>query len=265
MRSFSLAVAGAVCMSVLSGCSKKLKTVSAESQQSKMYSELKSTDKEITTTNLTSLVPISNYPLLQEVCKDTYKRSPSYSFDGTKMRFKMQRFSYKVPVPNMPESSIYSHTYAVCFDFYALNKTSTPSYQEAVFVHYLASKDTKLDTLLDTIHATPGSGSGLLLDAGFHTGDTSPVPNGWTDIARKTYPDDSTEVQYLKMEALHMGVINTFSGSKYDDLLAYEFVHGNVTLNDNGELGFMNIQTAVINDIVRAVPVVAPAAPNVSV
>ena len=228
----------------MSGCSKKLKSVLPDELEATLEKKISNGGaRDISSSALEQPVKLADYPLLREVCSAKFD-SASYQFEGDKLRFKLNRYAYKMPVEGYKNSQVYRHEYAVCFDFWPTN--STVPVQEAVYVQYLAAKSSDYLLLVPAILSTQGGYQGLLADSGFHNGVTV-ADNAWSKIERKTY-EEADRVYFLKMEVLNMKVLNSYNAEKYDDVLAFEFVHANVT-SATGTLQFANVRTAIQQEV----------------
>lgn len=225
------------------GCSPTKDPVTAAAVLKSMKKDINSTSEDAVSANVTSLL-LSSYPILEEVCSNVFK-TPNYSFDGDKLRFKLTKLAYKLPVEDMANSQLYRHQYGICFDFYP--STSYEVVQEALYVSYLGTIASDVDKMNVTVNSIPGGYAALLSDAGFHTG-LEFTENGWTSVEKKAYSDETNAVQYLKMNPLDMKVLNKYGGEKFSKLMAFEFVHGFVS-NVSGSIQFHNITESLYSHV----------------
>jgi len=246
MRSFATYAAAVSIAAFVSGCSPALKVVTMEGLQGSLNKTItKEGTRSTTTTDISASVTVDDFPLLKEVCGSSYNKSATYDFDGSMMRFKLNHYSYKVPLEGYPDSGLYVHNYAVCSSFYAL-PNGTNATQEAVTVRYIGASRSNYEAVLAKIDTISGGAPGLLLDAGFHTG-AAVENNSWPSVERKTF--DPENLLYLKMEEMNMKVINQYDGDEFGDILAFEYVHANVTRNAGGEFSFAPDYTAIIQEV----------------
>jgi hypothetical protein len=249
MRGFVTYSAAVAVAAIITGCSPALKTVTMTDLQKSLNETITQDGKRpVATRNIT--VTMDDYPLLKEVCDAKYAKASEYEFDGTMLRFKLNHYSYKVPLEKYPDSGIYVHNYAVCSSFFPLENGSKET-QEVVTVRYIATSRSNYKDILTKIATIEGGYQGLMLNAGFHTGATVPT-NGWASLNTTTF--DKENLLYLKMEALNMKVINKYDGEKFDDILALEYVHANVTRSAEGALSFSPLRAAIIQDVFSVVP-----------
>ena len=232
--------------STLWGCNSG-KAVPASAVLASLTKDVNKTSTAAVQTPVSSPVVLADYPLLQEVCTNTFKTA-NYKFDGEKMRFKVNNFAYKAPVEGHPNSLLYRHQYAVCFDFYPVS--SSEQVQEALYVTYLGTIASDPKLMTEMVASVAGGYQALLSESGFHTG-LSFSQNGWPSLLNKTYSDETSAVQYLKMNPLDMKVLNKYGGQKYDKLMAFEFVHGFVS-NVTGVIQFHNITESVYEEVFSA-------------
>ena len=228
--------------STLWGCGSGDKSSSTSDILTSMQKDIQKSGTP-TTSDVSAPVSLENYSLLQEVCSNAFKTA-NYKFSGDKMRFKLKKAAYNLPYEGKPDAKLYRHQYGICFDFYP---AASGEIQEALYVSYLGTISADVEGMKTAVSSVSGGYEALLADASFHTNLTS-TDNGWPNVSLKVYSDETSAVQYLKMNPLDMKVMNKYGGQKYDNLMAFEFVHAFVT-NVDGVIQFHNVTEATYSHV----------------
>ena len=240
IRTLISATGAVACAFVVTGCNTVHKEVDVNGLLRSLRKELSAQSDNVQKLNMTTSMSIESFPLVKEVCENTFAK-PNYSFDGSKMRIKVNKHGYKLPNGENGGAMLYRHQYAVCFDFYPVAEAA---YQEAVFVQYMGTIKAGFGEVFKTIQTITGGHMGLLQDAQFHL-NTTVANSTWGAIAGKNYTEETNRVQYLKVSPLEMKTVNKYDAEKYKDLMAFELLHVNVT-RVNGELQIATVAQAVV-------------------
>lgn len=237
---FNTTVAVAVSI-VFSGCNSGYPAVDAQGMYESLEKGLGKSSTNVVKTDITESFKLEDFPLLQEVCVNKFTKHENYQYEGTMMRSRLVKFGYNMPVSDA--SMIYRHELATCSSFYPAKEGEI---QEAVYVKYLATIDTKFSDMMPAIKAVEGGIDGLLQHSGFHMSLDVPS-NKWNEVDSRAYTEETKEVQYLKMDPIEMVAILKYDAEKYKDLLAFEFVRLNVTMK-NGAIQIENVDIATIQN-----------------
>jgi hypothetical protein len=236
---FRVGAAVAICVAI-SGCNSGYPAADSRDLLVSMESNLKKVNENPTRIEMTRPIKLEDFPILSMVCADTFK-TPNYQYKGQTMRSKLQKFAYKMP---NTDGNIYRHELAVCFDFYPVAEGQK---QEAVYIKYLGTLDSKASTMITAIKEIEGGVDGLLQDSGFHIPGLTVPSSAWSTLDSDHYTKERTDVQYLKMNPIEMKAVSAYDAEKYKDLLAFEMVRVNVT-NVGGVIQIADVDFAIVQN-----------------
>ena len=225
----------------LSGCNSTHSKVGVSDFFSKMQSQLTKSSGNIEITNLSTPLNISDYPLMSEVCNESLA-TVDYKYDGDMMRVKVVKHAYELG----GDTLVYRHEYAVCFGFYPPEEGAR---QEVAYVKFLATLKGSAGEAISRINQIQGGVVGLLSDSKFRI-PLNATDSTWAEVPMKEYPDETSRVQFLKMNPLDMNAVNKYDAEKIQDLLAFEFVHANVSRLGN-VLQLEDVEIAVFQNAMQ--------------
>jgi hypothetical protein len=238
---FGIAVSSAVAM-FLAGCNdSSYDPVDARVMFSNLEKQVSKASSNVVKTDIKTPLSLKDFPLLQEVCQNNFKTS-EYKYDGVMLRTLVSKYGYDMPVSD--SSMIYRHEVATCSSFYPVSEGET---QEAVYVKYLATIDSTRDEIMPAAKAIPGGVEGLLKHSEFHLDLDGVEENGWTAVKARNFPEETKNVQYLKMDTIEMNAILKYDAEKYKDMLAFEMLRVNVTRNGT-DFEIKDVDIAVVEN-----------------
>ena len=224
------------CGLILTGCNAVHEQVDTPALMKSMKKSVSEDSRQVQSLNMPTPINIGDFPLLKEVCDNTFDHQ-DYKYDGSMMRIKINKGGY-----NLGDDLLYKHEYALCMDFYPVAEGQT---QEALYVQYFGT-NAGYGSIIDKIAEITGGVNGLLIDSGYHLPSKTITENGWSSVPRKTYKDETSKVQYLKMDPLEMKAVNKYDADKYKNLMGFEFLHVDVT-RVNGQLVVTDVKIAEIH------------------
>lgn len=225
---------------IVSGCNSGYPAVDARGMYASLEEALAKSSSQVVKTDMPQPFTLADFPLLDEVCNNQFK-TENYKYEGSMIRSRLIKFGYNMPVSE--SSMIYRHELATCSSFYQVAEGES---QEAVYVKYLATVDSSFGEMMPAIKKVQGGIDGLLQHSGFHLSFKVPT-NDWSNVDSKTFSEETKAVQYLKMDPIEMKAVLKYDAQKYKDLLAFEFVHLNVTKKD-GVIQIANVDVAIVQN-----------------
>jgi hypothetical protein len=219
-----VSAAAFVCGMALSGCNAVHEPVEVSELLQSLTKAVEKDGRKVETYALQSPRDIDSFPLIKEVCSTTFDR-PGYEYDGTMMRIKINKSGY-----NLSGAQLYRHEYAICFGFYPAPEGQT---QRALYVQYLGTIKSDHASMISKIAEIAGGYEGLLLDSKYHVEGINVTQNDWHNVPRKAYTDETSKVQYFKMNPVEMKAVHRYAAEKFTDLMGFELL--DLTLRTQGD------------------------------